>query len=188
MTNEERRSAILRALCEGREPITGAQLSETFGVTRQVIVADIAILRARNAPVVATTQGYMMLPTPPDTVVRQTIASRHSARTEDLQEELYTIVDNGGAVLDVTVEHPVYGEMTGALRLSSRAEVEMFLLKLTAARAEPLLVLTGGLHLHTIEAKDERVIERVLSALAAKGYLADESNMQESSAPSRKRQ
>jgi transcriptional regulator of NAD metabolism len=186
MTNEERRTAILRALSESRRPITGAQLSETFGVTRQVIVSDVAILRARNARIVATTQGYMLLPDSPEATIRQTIASRHGARTEDLQEELYAIVDNGGTVLDVTVEHPVYGEMTGALRLSSRAEVDMFLAQLTSAHAEPLLVLTGGLHLHTIEARDERVIERVLHALAAKGYLADDSHMQESSARSRK--
>jgi transcriptional regulator of NAD metabolism len=118
--------------------------------------------------------------------VRQTIASRHSADTEDLTAELYAIVDNGATVLDVTVEHPVYGEITGILRLSSRAEVDGFIAKLRAARAEPLLVLTGGLHLHTIEAKDEKAIERVLRALAARGYLADEKHMQESAASSRK--
>lgn len=186
MTNEERRAAILRALQDSDKPITGAQLSEAFGVTRQVIVADVAILRARNERVVATTQGYVILPASQTAVVRQAVASRHSASAEDLQAELYTIVDNGGTVLDVTVEHPVYGEITGTLRLSSRAEVDMFVAKLAQAGAEPLLVLTGGLHLHTIEGRDEKVIERVLLALAAKGYLADESHMQESPVRSRK--
>ncbi|MBT9156933.1 MAG: putative transcription repressor NiaR [Firmicutes bacterium] len=179
MTNEERRAAILRALSDSKRPITGAQFSGTFGVTRQVIVADVAILRARNEPIVATTQGYIILYASPGTVVRQTIAARHSASAEDLQAELYTIVDNGGTVLDVTVEHPVYGEITGTLRLSSRAEIDMFIAKLTQAGAEPLLVLTGGLHLHTVEGRDEQVIERVLHALAANGYLADERHMQE---------
>ncbi|MBS3985511.1 MAG: transcription repressor NadR [Selenomonadales bacterium] len=186
MTNEERRAAILRALFECRRPITGGQLSDTFGVTRQVIVSDIAILRARNVPIVATTQGYVILPVSPTAVVRQTIASHHGADAEELAAELYTIVDNGGMVLDVTVEHPVYGEITGTLRLSSRADVDGFIAKLREARAEPLLVLTGGLHLHTIEARDEKIIERVLNALAAKGYLADERHMQESAAMSRK--
>ncbi len=174
MTNEERRAAILRMLLESHSPVTGAQLSEIFGVTRQVIVADIAILRARNQPIVATTQGYVILQSAPLTTVRQAVAARHSASAEDLRDELYTIVDNGGTVLDVTVEHPVYGEITGTLRLSSRVEADMFIAKLTQAGAEPLLVLTGGLHLHTIEGKDHGVIAGVLQALAAKGYLADE--------------
>ncbi|MBT9177321.1 MAG: putative transcription repressor NiaR [Firmicutes bacterium] len=186
MTNEERRAAILRALSDSKRPITGAQFSETFGVTRQVIVGDVAILRARNEPIVATTQGYVILPASPGAVVRQTVAARHSASADDLQTELYAIVDNGGTVLDVTVEHPVYGEITGTLRLSSRAEIDMFIAKLTQAGAEPLLVLTGGLHLHTIEGRDEKIIERVLHALAAKGYLADESHMQENPVRSRK--
>jgi len=174
MTNEERRAAILQTLCASKKPLTGAQLSEAYGVTRQVIVADVAILRARHAPIIATAQGYVVLPEAPRAHVRQTIAARHSANPQDMRAELYTIVDNGATVLDVTVEHPVYGEMTGNLRLSSRVDVDMFIDKLAQARAEPLLVLTGGLHLHTIEGPDRSVIERVLQALLQQGYLADD--------------
>lgn len=175
MNAEERRGGILRVLRESKQAVTGSQLSDLFGVTRQVVVADVAILRAAGEGIIATPQGYLLASATTVVGVRQTIASRHTASPTDLREELYTIVDNGGSILDVTVEHPVYGEMTGNLRLSSRSDVDRFLTKLGESRAEPLLVLTGGLHLHAIEARDVETIGRITGALREKGFLVDES-------------
>jgi len=171
MNSSERRKAILQYLKEAKEPITGGQLSELFHVTRQVVVADIALLRATGEDIIGTPQGYVYNQ-PAKNHVQQKIAVVHSDDREQIREELYIIVDNGARVQDVIVEHPVYGEITGSLHIASRHDVDQFIEKLDQHNAEPLLVLTDGLHLHTITAENHETIERVMHALMLKGYLA----------------
>lgn len=173
MTSEMRREEILKALKKAHGPITGNQLSQEFGVTRQVVVADIAILRAKGEQIMATPQGYILYPGPFSQGVRRTIAARHSDDLKEIEDELKLVVDLGGVVLDVTVEHPLYGEMTGNLQCKTRADVEQFVEKMAESQAEPLLVLSNGLHLHTLEAPDEKTMETILDALEARGYLAE---------------
>ncbi len=176
MGSKQRRAQILEILKKTNHALTGSQLSETCEVTRQVIVADIALLRAMGEEIMATPQGYLYAKKPAVTRVRHTIAAKHSSDPEQIREELYTIIDNGGIARDVTVEHPVYGEMIGNLQISSRFDVENFLQKLTASKAEPLLVLTDGLHLHTIETPSETVYHRIHTELSQKGFLVKENN------------
>jgi len=172
LTSEERRQEILRLLRCGNI-ITGSALSEKLGVTRQVIVADIALLRASGEHIIATPQGYMCAPLPSHPTVRQTIASRHAPDLASIREELNTIVDHGVTVVDVSVEHPLYGEITGNLRIKNRRDVEAFIDRLTASQAEPLSVLTGGLHLHTIEAEDREALCKLLDELRRRQFLAE---------------
>lgn len=168
MTSEERRQAILETLQSSTNPCNASVLADTFGVSRQVVVTDIALLRASGVSINATPRGYL-LERGSSGLIRR-IACRHNSY--DTGNELNLIVDNGCSVLDVVVEHPVYGELIGSLQLKSRYDVGQFLSK--SAQAEPLSALTGGVHLHTISCPDEEAFQRVCAALKEAGFLVSE--------------
>ena len=167
MTAELRREAVLEALRSAARPVSATALAERFGVSRQIIVGDVALLRAGGARIAATPRGYIM--EPEDRGTLRQVACRHTAR--EMEEELNIMVDNGCTVLDVVVEHPVYGQLTGALQLKSRFDVQQFISR--SARAQPLSLLTEGIHLHTLSCPDEAAYQRVRSALAAAGVLLE---------------
>ncbi len=171
LNSEERRQEVMRLLRRG-SVLTGALLSEKLGVTRQVVVADIALLRAAGERIIATPQGYMCAPAANLASVRQTIASQHTPDLDSIRAELYLIVDHGVTVLDVSVEHPLYGEITGNLRIKTRHDVDAFVDRLRTSQAEPLSVLTGGLHMHTLEAQDRESLQKVLAELRSNHFLA----------------
>lgn len=162
MKNEQRRSQILIKLQESSSPISATRLAEAFGVTRQIIVADIALLRAAGQQIRAEHYGYVLEKAQNDGIIKR-IAVKHGR--ERLRDELYAIVDNGGKAIDVIVEHSVYGRICADLNLSSRYEVDEFVKKVTETEAAPLSQLTEGLHLHTISVKDEGAFERIVNAL-----------------------
>lgn len=173
MTPEERRAKISDILEKTSEPITGSALSTRFAVTRQVIVGDVAVLRARGVQIIATPQGYILPKDSQPGAYKSTLAVRHGRDQKALVAELNLIVDLGGKINDVTVEHPLYGEITANLQLASRADVEQFVIKMDQLQAEPLSTLTDGYHLHTIEAPNKDVLEAIRKALRKKGYLAE---------------
>ena len=140
MNTEKRREILMKRLREAKQPLTGTKLARELGVSRQIIVGDIALLRAGGAEISATPRGYV-LPRATDGITR-TIACRHTL--EQTGTELDILVDNGCTVLDVIVEHPVYGQLTGQLQISSRYDVEQFLARVQAHDAAPLSMLTGG--------------------------------------------
>jgi len=163
-----RRRALMEALAHGAV-LTGQDLASTFGVSRQVIVQDVAILRARGEDVLATPQGYCLRRTPSP---RRIVAVRH--RREEIEDELTRVVDEGARVVDVIVEHPLYGELRGLVMCSSRSDVRSFMARLAKSRSEPLLVLTDGVHLHTLEASEQAALERAEASLRSAGYVLDE--------------
>ena len=168
MTAEERRKAILETLRASATPCNASVLADTYGVSRQVVVTDIALLRAAGISIIATPRGYVM--GREETGIVRRIACRHNSY--DTSNELYLIVDNGCTVVDVVVEHPVYGELVGSLQLKSRYDVGQFIAK--SSQSQPLSALTGGVHLHTILSPDEETFERVCKALAEAGFLISE--------------
>ncbi|SNX53103.1 transcription repressor NadR [Thermoanaerobacterium sp. RBIITD] len=170
MNTFERRNKIKEILKNTKGPIKGTSLASMMDVTRQVIVQDIAILRAEGLKVLSTPQGYV-LDVLEKSKLKRVIASKHYYdRTE---EELNIIVDNGGKVLDVIVEHPYYGELKGLLMLSSRYDVEKFMECLKDGKASLLSSLTEGIHLHTIEADSKETLDRIEKELKAKGFLIE---------------
>jgi len=173
LTKEERREKIVALLKEAKEPLTGAKLSSLLGVTRQVIVSDIAVLRAGGENIIATSRGYLFFKQAYSSPYRKTVAVRHGDSLAEIAEELYLIVKAGGKVLDVTVEHPLYGELTANLQLAAPADVAQFVAKMAEMEAEPLLVLTDGYHLHAIEAPDAEAMGAIEKALQKAGYLVD---------------
>lgn len=168
MTATDRRAAIEERLRREHIPISATALAAEFHVSRQVIVGDVALLRAAGVEIHATPRGYLL--GAESAGVQSVLACVHSP--EDMGRELNTIVDNGGEVLDVIVEHPVYGQLTGQLRLRSRHDVAQFLRK--AEGASPLSVLTGGIHLHTVRCPDGETLDRVARALRQEGFLLEE--------------
>lgn len=168
MTAAQRRSAIYDQLTHATAPISAAALAQRYQVTRQVVVGDIALLRAEGRSITATPRGYMI---PAETGLKRTIACTHSA--EDTQRELFAMVDCGCTVVDVVVEHPVYGQLTAPLALSSRYDVEQFIHRMSVSKAQPLSALTGGVHLHTLSCPSEAVFSHLKETLADMGMLYD---------------
>lgn len=98
------------------------------------------------------------------------VACLHSS--EDMERELTLMVDQGCTVENVIVEHPVYGQLTGPLELSSRYDVSEFIRKVEEHSARPLSALTGGIHLHTLRCPDQETLDRVTAQLEREGFLA----------------
>lgn len=168
MLSDERRDKILDILRKSSEPITGTKLSRITGVSRQIIVQDIALLRARGLNIFATPQGYLLMEDEPKKMTK-VIACNHDRN--GMRKELEIIVDNGGKVIDVIVEHPLYGEIKAMLMLSSRLDVAKFMRHYENSDTKPLSALTGGVHVHTIEVADENSYEQIIKELDKYGYL-----------------
>lgn len=166
----ERRAAVARMLEEAEGPVSAAALARQFSVSRQIIVGDVALLRAGGARILATPRGYVMDRRPEG--VERTVACVHTP--EQMEAELTAIVDAGGEVVDVIVEHPVYGQLTGPLQLASRYDVAQFLSRCAQSEARPLSALTEGIHLHTLACPDEAAFVRVQEALRALGVLLED--------------
>ena len=166
----QRRAAVADYLSQAAGPVSASVLAARFSVSRQIIVGDIALLRAGGLDIAATPRGYL-LPRPTPGLTRQ-LACVH--RPEDMGRELELMVDNGCTVLDVIVEHPIYGQLTGQLQISSRYDVQQFLARVQAHDAAPLSILTGGIHLHTLRCPDEAACARACAALKAAGLLLDD--------------
>jgi transcriptional regulator of NAD metabolism len=163
----ERRETIKKHLEAAHAPVSATALAELCGVSRQIIVGDVALLRAGGEDVSATPRGYIL--GKQTAGIRVTVACIHSP--EDMGQELCAIVDNGGEAVDVIVEHPVYGQITAPLHIRSRYEAEEFVKKIESQGARPLSALTGGVHLHTISCSTEADMERIVSALGSGGFL-----------------
>ncbi|TCT12303.1 hypothetical protein EDC18_11275 [Natranaerovirga pectinivora] len=168
MEGKARRNKIMELLKESREPISGADLATQLGVTRQVIVQDIALIRAKNSNIISTSRGYLLYEEM-QKKPRKIFPVKHNS--ESITDELYTIVDLGGTVQDVIVEHPIYGEITVNLILKSRKDVKDFVNLLSSYQTVPLMHLTGGEHYHTVEADNEDILLEIEDELLKKGYL-----------------
>jgi len=170
MGSSIRRNNILNLLKSSKEPIRGIDFAEKFGVSRQVIVQDIAILRAGGENILATPRGYIIPDNQQSSYLIKTLVCKHHTYDE-IEDELTAIVDLGGKIIDVIIEHPIYGEKRGLLMISSRQDVMDFMKNLRQDEAQPLSSLTGGIHLHTLEVKDEASFEKIKGTLDKKGYL-----------------
>ena len=170
MNNEQRRIEILSALKESILPISASAFAKDFSVTRQIIVADIALLRASGYPIRAEHKGYV-LEKVESNEIRKRIVVKHGAK--ELTEELYAVVDNGGKVLDVIIDHSIYGKISAELNLSSRYEVDLFVKRISDENVTPLSLLTDGLHIHTIAIKNLESYEKIIEKLSELKVLVE---------------
>jgi len=174
LLGEERRNLLLDKLLKASKPITGGELAAFANVSRQVIVQDISLLKAKNHPIIATSQGYVYLEKNKhdQPLLERLIACKHSPT--DTKEELNILVDHGVFVKDVIVEHPVYGDLTASIRVGNRIEVEEFIKKISLNKASYLSQLTEGLHLHTLQADSIDKLDRACHDLDKAGILVKE--------------
>ena len=167
MDAAQRREHIFQTLQHSSQPVSASALAKQLGVSRQIIVGDVALLRAGGIDISATPRGYLVVHK--ESGLIKTLACRHSA--DGMEAELCAMVDNGCTVLDVIVEHPVYGQLTGSLQLSNRYEISQFIER--SRETQPLSLLTEGIHLHTLSCPDEAAYERVIQALRSLGFLLE---------------
>ena len=167
MTGEERRKNIAESI--GSEPLPAAALAERYGVSRQVIVQDVALLRAEGHKIISTNRGYIA---EGGQRASRVFKVRHS--DAEVREELFLIVDAGGCVEDVYVWHKVYGRISAYMGIRSRMEAEAFVKKIESGVSAPLKNITGGYHYHTVSAASEEVLGEVERRLRGRGFFVSE--------------
>ena len=171
-TAEDRRTRLLRLLQEQGAPLSGTALAKAMGVTRQIIVQDIALIRAENHNILSTNKGYLYRDANMEnTQPKRVIHVRHS--TEQVLDEFLTVLDLGGTVLDVAVEHEIYGQIRADLLIETPQDAREFVDRLSRCRDNPLKVLTDDCHYHTITAPAEKLLDLIEAALRAKGMLLE---------------
>ena len=169
---KKRRLNILAMIGESNNALSASAIASKLGVSRQVIVGDVALLRAHGHNIVATARGYITETPQTSNKFSRKIACCHTpGQTKD---ELYLLVDSGAIVVDVVIEHEVYGELTGYLGIKTRADVDDFVNRFEQAGAKLLSELTGGIHLHTISCESEEHFIETVRKLKNAGYLVSE--------------
>lgn len=166
MSKDTRCNEILSIIRKSGVPVSGTELAKQFGVSRQVIVQDIALLRASNYDIISTNRGYIL--NSPKSCQR-IFKVCHS--DEQIEDELTTIVDYGGTIVDVFIKHKVYGEFRAMLSISSKRDVLQFIKSLENGLAMPLKNVTQDNHYHTVEAQSEEILNEIEEALKAKKYI-----------------
>ena len=170
---EKRRLLLVDVLKAASQPLPGRTLGELTNVSRQVIVSDITLLKARNEPIMATSRGYVYLHQASDSEkFEKTIACNHLP--EQTEEELTILVDNGVTIKDVRIEHPVYGDLSACIMVTNRTEVKEFIQKISDVNGVFLLNLsTNGIHIHTLVADSEQQVNSAEAALRDAGILVE---------------
>lgn len=165
----ERRKAIVNLLLSSKEPVSGGELAERFGISRQIIVQDITVLKGTGYEILSTSQGYVMQKSP---LAERVFKVKHT--TEQTEDELSCIVSLGGTVVDVFVWHKVYGKIEAALNIFSPMHVKQFMEGVRTGKSTELMHVTGGYHYHTVRAENEAVLDRIEAALNEKHYIVPE--------------
>ncbi len=169
MKAAERRKAIVNLLLSSTQAISGGKLSEEFGVSRQIIVQDITVLKGSGYDILSTHSGYIIQKSP---LKERVFKVYHT--TEETEDELATIVNLGGTVVDVFVWRKVYGKMTAPLNIFSSLHIKQFIEGVRSGKSIELMNITGGYHYHTIRAESEPILDEIEQALKAKNYIAPE--------------
>ena len=168
MSGAERRKKIIAMIREASAPLSGGALGKATGVSRQIVVQDIALLRAEGYSILATARGYIM--EEPKQAVRRFKVYHTNEQTE---KELTTIVDLGGCVQDVIVNHRVYGKIAASLNIKNRRDVQHFMANLRSGKSTPLLNITSGYHFHTVTADSEEILAEIETALKEQNFLCE---------------
>ncbi len=171
MEAKQRREEILRLLNMDMKPLSATRLADHFGVSRQIVVGDVALLRAAGECITATSRGYVLGKAPGIEEKADTYVLTCSHDKSALETELYTVLDNGGSFLNISIEHKLYGTIVCDMNITSRYEADVYLKQIALDSAPLLSDLTGGVHFHTIHCPSSDVYRRVLSALKDKGLL-----------------
>ena len=166
---EKRRKDIIALLSVSKEAVPGSELSEQFGVSRQVIVQDVSVLKGQGYEILSTHYGYLLKSSP---LTERVFKLKHT--TEQTEDELFTIVNLGGTVVDVFVWHKVYGKVEAGLNIFSERSIAQFMDGIKSGKSKELMHITEGYHYHTVRADSEAVLDEIGAALDKKGYIVPE--------------
>lgn len=169
MKVRNRREAIINLLLSEKIAVSGSELAETFGVSRQIIVQDITVLKGMGYDILSTRNGYLLHRSP---LKERVFKMHHTA--EQTEDELSTVVSLGGTVVDVFVWHKIYGKVSAPLNIFSQKLVSQFIDGVRSGKSTELMNITGGYHYHTVRAESEEILDKISSALEEKGYIAPE--------------
>lgn len=167
MTGDKRRDTIINLLKNSDKPVSGTYLAKTLQVSRQVIVQDIALLRAKNIDIQSTHRGYVIHEK--NECVR-IFKVKHE--DDEVEKELNLIVDLGGYIEDVFVYHKVYNIVKADLKINSRRDIKRYLKELQSGHSSLLKNVTSGYHYHTVKAENEEILDEIQEELAKAGFLA----------------
>lgn len=168
MTGADRRKQILSLMRNACQPLPGVALGKETGVSRQVVVQDIALLRTEGHPIVSTTRGYYL--DQPKQAVRL-VKVYHT--NEQMEDELNTIVNLGGSVLDVIINHRSYGKLSAPLRIKCQRDIRRLVQDMQSGKSSPLMNVTSGYHFHHIAADKEEILDEIADELDKKGYMVE---------------
>ena len=173
MNSEERRRKIKEILEASDTPVSATNLARKLDVSRQIIVGDVALIRAAGCNIDATARGYVFRKVDSNKIgLTYQVVCQHNQ--SDTERELTIMVDNGCRVVNVIIDHPVYGNLTGFLDLSSRYDIKEFMRKIAENDAHSLCELTDGVHTHTIEYPDGTALARTLQELKEAGFMYED--------------
>ncbi len=169
MNANERRKAIIDTLRGSETAVNGAALADKFGVSRQIIVSDISVLKAEGFDIQSTHSGYILTVSE---FVKKTFKVRHTR--EQTEDELSLIIGLGGRVENVYVWHKVYGRIEATLGIASNDDIERFMEGVRSGKSTELMNITGGYHYHTVSADSKGTLTEIENALTQKGYIVPE--------------
>lgn len=168
MDSKKRREDIFLRLTKSNKPIKGIEFASIYNVTRQIIVKDIALLRAEGNKIISTPDGYMVVKK--ENKFRSLIVVSHDESR--MKEELEVIIKYGGSVEDVIIEHPLYGDIRATLMIKNLNDLNKFIYKYNNNNKTNLLsLLTNGIHIHTISCDSEENIELIKNELNERGFI-----------------
>lgn len=168
LNNRIRREEIKKLLNSSDRPLSGGRLAERFQVSRQVVVQDIALLRANGLDIISTNRGYVLQ----KQQVQHQRVFKVCHTEEETEKELNLVVDLGGRFLDVFVYHRAYGLIRTELKIRSRHDVAAYMEEISSGKSRELLNITSGYHYHTIEADSEEILDLIQERLQGMGFLA----------------
>ena len=171
MTGTERREAIIDLMRHDRTPLSGTKLASIHGVSRQVIVQDIALIRAAGYDVISTNKGYILNESVENKTIERVFKVKHT--DSQIEEELFSIVDLGGCVVNTMINHKVYGHLEAPLHIRSRRNVEEFMTDIHSGKSSPLKNVTADYHYHTIMADSEETMKLIEKVLREKQFLVE---------------
>ncbi|MDO4555808.1 MAG: transcription repressor NadR [Lachnospiraceae bacterium] len=168
MTGAERRTDMLERIKSSQIPVSGKRLAGIYGVSRQVIVQDIALIRASGHDIISTNRGYLLNALP---VVSRIFKVSHT--DDQMEEEMLAIVDLGGRIINVVIHHKVYGTLEADLSIGSRRKVMEFMEGIRNGKSSPLKNITSNYHYHKVEAESEETLNLIEKTLREKGFLVE---------------
>ncbi|MDD5901622.1 MAG: transcription repressor NadR [Lachnospiraceae bacterium] len=169
MKGKERRKELVALIMASDGPVSGTTLSEQLGVSRQIIVQDIAMLRAEGYDVLSTHQGYVISQGP---FAERVFKLRHTS--EQTEDELTTIVSLGGTIVNVFVWHKVYGKIEAGMNIFSVRGITQFMDGIKSGKSKELMHITEGYHYHLVRADSKKILDEIEQALDRKGYIVPE--------------